>query len=329
MESLLDLSLQVTHWLQSNYPQAEPIFSAVSVIGRVEIYLIVLTLIYWCLEKRLGATLTYLLAITVLFNSILKHAIRDPRPYWFDPSAGLANDMDYGMPSGHAQIATVFYLTIATWFRRAWLWLLCLAMIFVMALSRVYLGVHDLPDVVAGVILGALTVAVYFLWQRYASQRFKKRILGQRLLAAVALPLLLGLGYAIILLLTDKPGEELAWSPFIEEAERKGLVNTVSTVGLLLGFGVGFTLEGSWVRFRVEGPVWKRGLRYGLGLTVALTIAFGLDRIIPEDPLWLHATLQFGRTLALALWIAYYAPWLFVRLKLADATPEPEINLTI
>jgi membrane-associated phospholipid phosphatase len=329
MESLLDLSLQVTHWLQSNYPQAEPIFSTVSIIGRVEIYLIVLTLIYWCLEKRLGATLTYLLAITVLFNSILKHAIRDPRPYWIDPGAGLSSAADYAMPSGHAQIAAVFYLTIAAWFRRTWLWLLCLAMVFLMALSRVYLGVHDIPDVVAGILLGALTVAAYFLWERYAAQKFRKRILGQRLLAAIAFPLLLVLVYVAILLLTDQPGGELVWSPFIEEAERTGIINVVSTVGLLLGFGVGFTLEGSWVRFQVDGPVWKRGLRYGLGIIVALAIAFGLARIIPDDPLWLHATLEFGRTLALALWIAYYAPWLFVRLKLADATPKPEINLTL
>jgi membrane-associated phospholipid phosphatase len=329
MESLLELSLQVTHWLQSNYPQAEPFFRTVSVAGRVEIYLVALTLIYWCLEKRLGTTLTYLLATTILLNGILKHAIRDPRPYWIDPSAGLANDLDYGMPSGHAQLAAVFYLTIAAWFRRAWLWILCLAMIFVMALSRVYLGVHDLPDVVAGILLGALTVAAYFLWERYASQRFNKRILGQRLLAAVALPLLLGLVYVVILLLTDIPGEEHAWSPFIEEAERTVLVNTVAAVGLLLGLGVGFTLEGSWVRFRVDGPLWKRGLRYGLGLVITLVIAFGLDRIMPEDPLWLNATLQFGRTLILALWIAYYAPWLFVRLRLANANPEPEITLTL
>ena len=329
MESLLELSLQVTHWLQSNYPQAEPYVRSVSMAGRVEFYLIALSLIYWCLEKRLGATLTYLLAITVLFNGILKHAFRDPRPYWIDPSAGLDDDVDYGMPSGHAQLATVFYLTIAAWFRRGWLWLLCLAMIFVMALSRVYLGVHDLPDVVVGVLLGALTVAAYFLWKRFAAQRFNNRILGQRLLAAVALPLLLGLAYAVILLLTDTPGEEHAWSAFIEEAEHTVLVNTVSAVGLLLGLGVGFTLERSWVRFRVEGPVWKRGLRYGLGLLTSLAIAFGLDRIIPEHPLWLDATLQFGRTLLLALWISYYAPWLFVRLRLADASPEPETSLTL
>ena len=149
MESMLDLSLQVTHWLQSNYPQMEPFFEAVSIIGRVELYLIVLSLVYWCLEKRLGTTLTYLVAFTVLFNSILKHAFRDPRPYWIDPGAGLGADQDYGMPSGHAQMAAVFYLTSAGWFRRAWLWIVCLAMVLVLSLSRIYLGVHDIPDVLA------------------------------------------------------------------------------------------------------------------------------------------------------------------------------------
>jgi membrane-associated phospholipid phosphatase len=329
MESSLDLSLQVTRWLQTNYPQMEPFFASVSTIGRVEVYLFVLSLIYWCLEKRLGATLTYLVTFTVLFNSILKQAFHDFRPYWIDPGVGLATDQNYGMPSGHAQIATVFYLTIAGWYRRAWLWIICLALIFVMSLSRIYLGVHDIPDVLAGIILGALTVAGYFLWERYASKRFKKRILGQRLLVAVVLPLLLAVIYAAILLLTDKPGDEVAWSSFVEEAERSSLLNVVSALGLLLGLGVGFTLERSWVRFQIESPFWKRGLRYGLGIIIAAAIAFGLERIVPEDPLWLNAVLEFARTLILALWIAYYAPWTFVRLKLATASPEPEITLTL
>ena len=54
MEPFNQFSLEVTKWLQENYFQLDPLFEAVSFAVRFEVYLVIIPLIYWCLEKRLG-----------------------------------------------------------------------------------------------------------------------------------------------------------------------------------------------------------------------------------------------------------------------------------
>src|SRR5687768_9261786 len=102
MEPLYEFGLEVTRWLQANYPSLESFLEVVSNLGRFEFYLILLPLIYWCLDKRLGATLTYLLTLATCVTIFLKHALHEPRPYWLDAGVGLSTEESYGVPSGHA-----------------------------------------------------------------------------------------------------------------------------------------------------------------------------------------------------------------------------------
>ncbi len=329
MESLINFSIEVTRWLQENYPQLESFFALMSDIGRFQVYLAVVPLIYWCINKRLGIALVYLLALADMASNILKQAFRDPRPYWLEPEIGLSEEPSYGIPSGHAPTSTVAYGTLAAWVRRSWMWLLAGVMIFLIALSRVYLGVHDIPDVVAGFLLGCLVLAGYFVWRRAIGNRFHNRILGQKLLLAVLLPTFLVLVYVAILLAIGESDPPPEWALFAEAAEEEGLNNIASGFGTLLGLGIGFLFESSRVRFQVDGPIWKRALRYILGMVVLVAIWQGLDTIFPEEPLWLGLPLRALRYLLMSLWAAYYAPLLFVRLRLAEARPEPETSLTI
>ena len=95
-----------------------------------------------------------------------------------------------------------------------------------------------------------------------------------------------------------------------------------------LGFGIGMTIESSRVRLRPDGPVWKRVVRYGLGMAVALIIRAGLGSVFPAEPEWIVLPLRFLGHLILLLWISLYAPWTFVRLRLASADPESEVHIT-
>ena len=92
-----------------------------------------------------------------LSSELLKLLIHRPRP----AVAAVALPHDFAFPSGHATAAAATYLTIALILshgqpagrRAAWL-ALATGLAIAVAASRVYLGVHYLSDVLAGLAWG-------------------------------------------------------------------------------------------------------------------------------------------------------------------------------
>lgn len=77
------------------------------------------------------------------------------------PVGGVITALGQSFPSGHATIATAYFVMIMRVFRHhfrgfwgAVLNSFCIAAIFLIAFSRVYLGVHWVSDVLAGIVLG-------------------------------------------------------------------------------------------------------------------------------------------------------------------------------
>jgi len=147
MDELFRLSLALTAWLQAHYPQLLGVMAAFTSLGEELAYLTVLPAVYWSVDKRLGRQLGYIFLLSVAVNNTAKNLLRQPRPFWLDASVQRWPVEGYGLPSGHAQNATAVYLLVAAWLRRGWVWLLAFAGIFLISLSRIYLGVHFLQDV--------------------------------------------------------------------------------------------------------------------------------------------------------------------------------------
>jgi membrane-associated phospholipid phosphatase len=329
MDPLYQFGLDATHWLQTNLPQLEPFFRFISTLGLEEFYLAVLPMIYWSINKKAGRAVAYIFLLGNVFNNMLKHGLREPRPFWLDPTLERFTDYGYGIPSGHTQFTTTIYLFIATWVKRRWVWFLAILMVILMPLSRIYLGSHFVQDVVAGFLLGLLVLIGYLVWQRRYMAKFEKRIMGQRLLTAVAIPVALTAVYLIIRLIIGEPNTNVAWASYIPVAELDSLEGMVTAVATVLGAGIGLVLERSRIRFLVDGPIWQRAVRYLLGIVVAGAIWAGLGQLFPDDPLWLALPLRLLRYALLTLWVTYYAPWLFVKIKLAQAKPDPGIEMTL
>lgn len=302
-------------------------------LGRFELYLAAVPLIYWCISKRLGTHLAYLLIISTVLNYGFKHVFRQPRPGWIDPSLTIGDSESYGFPSGHVQTATVVFFLLAGWIRENWLWTFSLSYIFVMMLSRLYLGVHFVHDVIGGFFVGIVILIAYLVWQQHGARRFMERIFGQRLLAVTLLPIALLILYIIVIVLRGTPDDTVAWASQLELAEREAFEGTVGFLGIMLGTGIGITLEQTRVCFRVAGDWWKRLLRYVLGIGVLVLIWAGLrsvfETIAPPEILWLALPLRFVRYFLMGIWTTYYAPMLFVMLTLCDHSVEPEIPFTV
>ncbi|NRB11480.1 MAG: phosphatase PAP2 family protein [Rickettsiaceae bacterium] len=108
-------------------------------------------------------SLGFLVPFATILNCILKNLLQIPRP---DSALHLIviNDGSFGFPSGDVQVATVFWFAI--WKhslkgnRYNYLKFLYLLPIILIAISRVYLGVHSIYDVIAGVIIGIFTLYI-------------------------------------------------------------------------------------------------------------------------------------------------------------------------
>lgn len=328
MDLLYEFGLQVTRWLQSQFPQLTFPMQIVSALGTFEFYLALVPLLYWCVHKRFGKEVAFLLAITHILNASGKHLLRQPRPFWLDSALGLSTETSYGAPSGHVQTATVIYLLAAIRAQRRLGWFLAGAGIFVMALSRIYLGMHFWQDALAGFLLGLLVLGGYFVWREQFQDAFGNRLLGQRLLLAIALPLAFALPYAAGLLLLGEL-QEVDWAEAAQIAERASIEEVFTAIGILLGLGIGFILEATRVHFMVDGSSVMRAMRYAVGIAGTLIIWRGLALVFPQDPLWLALPLRLLRYWLAGMWVAYYAPLLFVRIGLAQASPEPDVSLSI
>ncbi len=329
MEELYQLSIALATLLQEAYPRLLGLMTIVSALGSEEFFLVFLPAIYWSIDKRLGRQLGYIFLLSALINNMLKNIFRQPRPFWLEPDIKQGDADGYGIPSGHVQNVTAVFLLLAASVRRNWAWLLALLYILLMALSRLYLGVHFLQDIAVGFAVGLLVFGAFLMWQQTFFDRYSKQILGRRLLLMVLIPIVLAVVYIGALLLLGLPNMDAPWASFIPAAELNGHEDVVSTVAGLLGFGVGILLESSRIRFRAGGPIWQRIIRYILGIGVAIGIWAGLRAVFPAEPAWLALPLRFLRYLLLLLWVTYIAPWFFVKLRLASADTESEVRVTL
>lgn len=103
----------------------------------------------------------------------MKFGFERERPFFSDP---LASERTYSFPSGHASVSMATYGALAFviarrlrgWWPRVVLLSAALVLVLAIGFSRLYLGVHYLSDVLAGLtaglswlILCILTVALY------------------------------------------------------------------------------------------------------------------------------------------------------------------------
>ena len=124
----------------------------------------------WLLiSRRPWWLLTLILCVPggLVLNATVKQIFRRARPQFDEPLLSLTS---YSFPSGHTAGATVLYgflaVLLLTFVRQpSWRALIVTAatvMVALVALSRVYLGVHYLSDVAGAIFEGAVWLALCF-----------------------------------------------------------------------------------------------------------------------------------------------------------------------
>lgn len=142
-----------------------PLLRALTALGDPGVFLVAAPLLYWLgprydviPAKRAARVLGIVvggLALVVALKSLF--ALHRP-----PATVSLIHADGYGFPSGHTTGATVFYGTLAALLgvgRRRTRYVAAAAVVTLVAFTRLALGVHYLPDVIAGVVAGSLYVA--------------------------------------------------------------------------------------------------------------------------------------------------------------------------
>jgi len=137
-----------------------PIFLGFTWLGYSTFFLIALPAAYWAWDKNKITRIALIVFASAILNAYLKDLWQNPRPdiaFWLDPHM----DDSFGMPSGHTQVGIVMWFWLAYEIRKSWAWVAAAIIAGGISFSRLYLGVHDVEDVVVGAALAVATLFAY------------------------------------------------------------------------------------------------------------------------------------------------------------------------
>ena len=323
MGNILNIGISWNIFLQSLGAWLKTPMEAFSFLGNEYFFLFLLPALYWCVEAETGIRVGIILLLSTSVNDALKMAFHGPRPYWYSTDViGYASETSFGVPSGHAQIAVGVWGMMAASLRKWWGWLIAILVVLLIGISRLYLGVHFPHDVFLGWLIGALLLWLVLRFWKPVAARLKKMSLGRQILASF-------LGSLVIVLFSFVPFLWLKitnWQPPAAWAEyAKGAISLSSaftSAGTLFGLLGGLAWFNRQGGFSTNGSIWKRILRLLAGAVgvlvfyLGLKVVFGL--IAPDSEALLPYILRYIRYTLVGAWVSAGAPWLFVKLKLAE-----------
>lgn len=154
-------------------PVWDKVFAIGIFLGEEKFFFMVIPLLWAFWGWKTGARVFLALVFGLAVATTIKMVFGLPRPFHLLPEVQKINAYGYGLPGGHTLGATVLWGSI--WYylghplqkqQRIMLALVCIFAVVMVALARVYMGVHFLSDVIAGAGIGGIIVAGFALCGR-------------------------------------------------------------------------------------------------------------------------------------------------------------------
>ena len=259
-----------------------PVFVFFTLLGYTGFFLVALPLLYWIGNARLGNRIAIPTVLAAMVMYFCKDFFQDPRP----PEELALNDLrpdSYGLPSGHTMIAIVFWWGLAREIRKRWFWIVALILVPLIAFSRLYLGVHDVEDILGGAILGLILLGISTIFCTKKWSSWTNWIFPVNLTLAVLVP---------AIALAFWPDDTVSGGMFLLS-------------GFLPGWIAGHQLQ----RLHIQPPP-LRGWRAVAGTLLGLAILWGLQFLlklllgalpVPESLAQILAGAVFGLAIPFAI----------------------------
>jgi len=277
----------------------ELFWNFITKFGEETILILLLSIIYWCYNKKLAQMIGFTFFLSGYLVQGLKITFRIDRPWIKDPnfkpvSSAYETATGYSFPSGHTQAATAVYSTIGFFIKKWWrifFFIIPLAVVF----SRMYLGVHTPTDVFTSLLLSLL---ISYLVS-YFYQKSDGKHIGWFLLIIIIF------GFALMIYSFVLYNKQIIDYSYVTDC--------CKTAGAGMGFACGVFLEQRFVNFHTKTKhFYTQLLKIVFGIVGLLSIQIGLKTIF----LVVFGEVIFTdvlRYFLMILWVSYICPLVFNR----------------
>jgi hypothetical protein len=265
--------------------------------------------------------------ISGMVNTALKVAFHGPRPYWYSNNVNVLGSAEnsFGAPSGHAQNAVVVWGTLADRIKTRAAWIIAIVVMFMVGISRIYLAVHFPHDVLLGWLFGAILLWVFLRFERPVVNWIKQYSVGIQLLVIFSFSLILILIVIIAQISLRGWTVPMDWVNNAHQAfPNEPEINPLSYHNFLSSTGAFFGLAAGWIwisklgGFSTKDHWLKLILRYILGVFGVLVLYISLGSLFQDSETFISYAIRYIRYALIGFWMSGFAPWLFVKLKLAS-----------
>ena len=265
----MGFELDLIHWLQSfSNSFLDFVFQLFTVFGEEEILIVLLGFIYWCYDKKIGELMGLTIFVSLALNSMLKLVIARQRPFVVDNSIvniRPSTSGGYSFPSGHTQTAATTYFSIYYALKKRWVLILAIVITTLVAISRMYLGVHYLTDVLAGAFIGILIS--YFIMNKLKDEKKLVKLYQILLLLSI-------LGFIVVIIYNIIKNQNLGVFDsyqFYFDSE-----DLAKMFGTLTGFTLAILFEKTKVNFVNHKDKVKNIVRFVIGLAIIMLVRYAL-----------------------------------------------------
>lgn len=300
----------------SNLPIMRSIFKYITYLGEYIVFIAIITILFIVYDKKYAKNLLLVLLLVAYVNEFFKDIFQDLRPATNVDTAEMTIEnpdglieTSYGFPSGHTSSAVGCWGYIGYEFKDKpkplVVPIIMTVIMFLVSISRMIIGVHDLQDVVGGYFLGFVLLLLFIYLEPPITAKFNALSMNVKIILIVVVSITL---FLLGVLLFPTSGTDLLPAP----KEFADIGNFAMTGGAILGFGIGYLLENEKIQYepsKLNGK--QKIISLVIGLVLVFVVYFFLEAL---KGVFDSAIYRFIRYALIAFIVVYFLPLIFKKM---------------